>query len=33
MAITSPTDFIRVPRVSPAWGNFSKAHRGIFTTT
>jgi hypothetical protein len=33
MAITSPTDFICVPRVGLAPGNFSKAQRGIFTTT
>ena len=33
MAITSPTDFICVPRVSSAPGNFSNCHLGIFTTT
>ncbi len=33
MAITSPTDFIWVPRVWAASLNFSKAQRGIFTTT
>ena len=33
MAIDSPTDFIWVPRVVSASGNFSKAHLGIFTTT
>ena len=33
MAITSPTDFICVPRVGLASRNFSKAQRGIFTTT
>ena len=32
MAITSPTDFIEVPRVVGVSGNFSKAQRGIFTT-
>ena len=32
IAITSPTDFIEVPRVGGASGNFSKAQRGIFTT-
>ena len=32
MAITSPTDFIEVPRAVEASGNFSKAQRGIFTT-
>ena len=33
MAITSPTDFICVPRVVSAPGNFSNCHLGIFTTT
>ena len=33
MAITSPTDFIWVVRVSSAPGNFSKVKRGTFTTT
>ncbi len=33
IAITSPTDFIRVPNVSEACGNFSNGQRGIFTTT
>ena len=33
MAMTSPTDFICVPRVGVASWNFSKAQRGIFTTT
>jgi len=33
MAITSPTDFICVPRVLSAPGNFSNCHFGIFTTT
>ena len=33
MAITSPTDFIWVVRVSSAPGNFSKAKRGILVTT
>jgi len=33
MAITSPTDFICVPRVLSAPGNFSNCHLGIFTTT
>ena len=33
MAITSPTDFIWVPRVGWASGNFSNAQRGILTTT
>ena len=33
MAITSPTDFIWVVSVGSAVGNFSKAKRGIFTTT
>ena len=32
MAMTSPTDFIWVVRVSSASGNFSKAQRGNFTT-
>ena len=33
IAITSPTDFIWVPRMRRVWGNFSKLKRGIFTTT
>ena len=33
MAITSPTDFIWVVRVSSAPVNFSKAKRGILVTT
>ena len=33
MAITSPTDFICVPSVVSAPGNFSNAHLGILTTT
>ena len=33
IAITSPTDFIWVPSVGSAAGNFSNAHFGIFTTT
>ena len=33
MAMTSPTDFICVPRVLSAPGNFSNCHLGIFTTT
>ncbi|WDT75954.1 MAG: hypothetical protein MPW16_01680 [Candidatus Manganitrophus sp.] len=33
IAITSPTDFICVVRVGSALGNFSKAKRGILTTT
>ena len=33
MAITSPTDFIWVPKVWSESGNFSCAHLGIFTTT
>ena len=34
IAITSPTDFIvDVERRGSASGNFSKANRGIFTTT
>ena len=33
MAITSPTDFICVPSVGLASRNFSKAQRGILTTT
>ena len=33
MAIASPTDFICVVSVGSASGNFSKFHRGIFTTT
>ena len=33
MAITSPIDFIWVVSVRSASGNFSKFHRGIFTTT
>ncbi len=33
MAITSPTDFICVPRALSAPGNFSNCHLGIFTTT
>ena len=32
IAMTSPTDFIAVPSVVEAPGNFSKAQRGIFTT-
>ena len=32
IAITSPTDFIEVPRVVAVPGNFSNAQRGIFTT-
>jgi hypothetical protein len=31
--IVSPTDFICVPSVRSAPGNFSKAKRGNFTTT
>jgi hypothetical protein len=31
--IASPTDFICVPRVASAPGNFSNANRGTFTTT
>ena len=33
MPIASPTDFICVPRVGSAPGNFSNAKRGNFTTT
>jgi hypothetical protein len=33
IAMTSPTDFIFVPSLRSAPGNFSKAQRGIFTTT
>jgi hypothetical protein len=33
IAITSPTAFIWVVSVGSAAGNFSKAKRGIFTTT
>jgi len=33
MAMTSPTDFICGPRVGSTLGNFSKAQRGILTTT
>jgi hypothetical protein len=33
IAITSPTDCIRVPSRSGAPGSFSKAQRGIFVTT
>ena len=33
IAMTSPTDFIWVPRAGLASWNFSKAQRGIFTTT
>ena len=33
IAMTSPTDFIWVPRAGLASLNFSKAQRGIFTTT
>ena len=33
MAMTSPTDFIWVVRRLSACGNFSKAKRGILTTT
>ena len=32
IAITSPTDFIEVPSVGGAPGNFSNAQRGILTT-
>ena len=32
IAITSPTDFIEVPSVDGAAGNFSNAQRGILTT-
>ena len=32
MAMTSPTDFMRVVSVSSAPGNFSKAKRGTLTT-
>ena len=32
MDITSPTDFICMVKVGSALGNFSNAHRGIFTT-
>ena len=33
MPIASPTDFICVPSVASAPGNFSKAKRGNLTTT
>ena len=33
MPIASPTDFIWVPSVVSAPGNFSNANRGNFTTT
>ena len=33
MAITSPTDCMRVPRRPSAPGSFSKAQRGILVTT
>ncbi len=33
IAMTSPTDFICVPRVLSAPGNFSNCHFGILTTT
>ncbi len=33
MAMTSPTDFIWVVRRASAFGNFSKAKRGILVTT
>ncbi len=33
MAITSPTDCIRVPSRPSAPGSFSKAQRGILVTT
>jgi hypothetical protein len=33
MAMASPTDFICVPSTGLVAGNFSKAQRGIFTTT
>ena len=33
MAITSPTDCMRVPSRPSAPGSFSKAQRGIFVTT
>ena len=33
MAITSPTDFIAVPSIASAPGNFSNAKRGILVTT
>ena len=33
IAITSPTDFIWVPSVVSAPGNFSNAHLGILATT
>jgi len=33
IAITSPTDFICVPRTSSVCGNFSNVNRGIFVTT
>ena len=33
IAIASPTDFICVSSRSSAWGNFSKAKRGILVTT
>ena len=32
IAITSPTAFICTPSVASAFGNFSNAKRGIFTT-
>ena len=33
IAIASPTDFIWIVRRGSAFGNFSNAQRGIFTTT
>jgi membrane-bound metal-dependent hydrolase YbcI (DUF457 family) len=33
MAMASPTLFIWVVSVGSAWGNFSKANRGILVTT
>ena len=33
IAIASPTDFMWVVSVGSAWGNFSNANRGTFTTT
>ena len=33
MAMASPTDFIWVPSIGLVAGNFSKAQRGILTTT
>ena len=33
IAMTSPTDFIFVPNLFSASGNFSNAQRGILTTT